>query len=56
MVRKKCLCSGFSDIPVSLDEERKKIARQLQSVMLFRHTQQEVGDDLSIFDLNLQIV
>ena len=40
----------------SLDEERKQMARQLQSVMLYKKTQQDVGDDLSVSALNLQIL
>ena len=40
----------------SLDEGRKQMARQLQSVMLYKQTQQDVGDDLSVSTLNLQIL
>ena len=44
--------SEFPDIPKNLDDIRKQIARQLQSVMLHKQTQQE---DLDICVLNLQI-
>ena len=32
------------------------MARQLQSVMLYKQTQEDVGDDLRVSTLNLQIL
>ena len=50
-------CSEFPDIPIRLAEKREEGEeeehRQLQSVMRFTQTQQEVDDDLSVCLLNL---
>ena len=37
------------------EAEEEEGERQLPSVMLFKQTQQEVGDDLGVCVLNLQI-
>ena len=37
------------------EEEEEEGERQLPSVMLFKQTQQDVGDDLGVCVLNLQI-
>ena len=58
MVCKIMFCSEFPDIPIRLAEKREEGEeeeehRQLQSVMRFTQTQQEVDDDLSVCLLNL---
>ena len=37
------------------EEEEEEGERQLPSVMLFKQTEQDVGDDLGVCVLNLQI-